>query len=288
MTRLNTHTHWADAAQALQARGDAYVIVTVLGTKGSTPRATTTKMVISKDDRFGTIGGGHLEHRASHIAAEMIGSDDQRIEYFPLGPSLGQCCGGSASLLFESFAGAKLNIALFGAGHVGRTLAPLLKQMPCRLHWFDSREDFEDAHDEYTPIHCSEDPTDAVKALPAGTWFIIMTHNHQQDYAILRAALQRGDAGYIGMIGSTTKWRRFCMRLEHEDITADAYAGVHCPIGLQQVPGKEPVEVAVSVAAQIIQRYHQHNLHSQVKGVDRRSLKALGVTLQHDVLTQDD
>ena len=288
MTALNTDTHWAEAAQALQASGHAYVIVTVLGTKGSTPRATATKMVISQDERFGTIGGGHLEHRASQIAAEMIGTDDQRIEYFPLGPSLGQCCGGSTNVLFESFAGARLNIALFGAGHVGHTLAPLLEQMPCRLHWFDSREDYGKSLGRRTPIHCSDEPADAVAALPPATWVIIMTHNHQQDYAILRAALQRGDAGYVGMIGSTTKWRRFCLRLEHEGMAADTFAQVHCPVGLQQVPGKEPVEVAVSVAAQIIQRYHQQNLHPQVQGVDRRNLKTLGDKPQQTVLAEDD
>ena len=67
MTALNTDTHWAEAAQALQASGHAYVIVTVLGTKGSTPRATATKMVISQDERFGTIGGGH--------GAEVVGAE---------------------------------------------------------------------------------------------------------------------------------------------------------------------------------------------------------------------
>ena len=99
MNELNTNAEWALAATQLQQAGEDYVLVTVLGSRGSTPRDTGTKMVVCAAQSYGTIGGGHLELRAVEIALQMIQleEDHQRVEYFPLGPSLGQCCGGSTS-----------------------------------------------------------------------------------------------------------------------------------------------------------------------------------------------
>ncbi|MNP06306.1 hypothetical protein D3C76_982820 [compost metagenome] len=83
-----------------------------------------------------------------------------------------------------------------------------------------------------------------------------MTHNHPLDYALAEAVLKRGDAGYLGMIGSQTKARRFRMRLEQRGYPAEAIASLHCPIGLAEVPGKRPLEVAISIAGQVIAHYH--------------------------------
>ena len=76
--------------------------------------------------------------------------------------------------------------------------------------------------------------------MPPASAYIIMTHNHQVDYEILRAVLDRQDADFIGLIGSQTKWRRFQMRLEHQGYAAETYKDVHCPIGLSEVRGKRP------------------------------------------------
>ncbi|MFT4518977.1 MAG: xanthine dehydrogenase accessory factor [Halioglobus sp.] len=259
MQPLNTHRHWAEAADLLQRRGEDYVLVTVLSVRGSTPRDAGSKMLFSHDASFGSIGGGHLEYKAAQIAAKMINQngDTQHLEYFPLGPKLGQCCGGSAHVLFESFKGHGMNIMLFGAGHVGQALAPILEQLPCQLKWVDSREAF--ASITPTESICAltnEYPAEEVADMPPGSWYLIMTHNHQQDYDILRAVIDRKDAAYIGLIGSDTKWRRFQMRLQHQGYKTADYETVHCPIGLESVPGKLPMEVAVSVAAQVITVHH--------------------------------
>lgn len=86
-------------------RRDApWVLVTVATVRGSAPRAPGTRMAVFADEALGTIGGGHLEYRALGIAREMLGerrSDACRVERFPLGPTLGQCCGGTVQLLFE-------------------------------------------------------------------------------------------------------------------------------------------------------------------------------------------
>jgi len=83
------------------------VLVTVAQVAGSGPREPGAKMLITQDSCFDTIGGGHLELRAIEIAREMLSMPsgqlkaERRLERFPLGPSLGQCCGGVVHLAFE-------------------------------------------------------------------------------------------------------------------------------------------------------------------------------------------
>lgn len=103
---------WLAELLRLSAAGESAVLVTVATAQGSTPRAAGTKMIVTRDTFFGTIGGGHLEYRCLEIAREMLdanlGGRVRRFERFPLGPALGQCCGGSAEVLLEAIAEADL------------------------------------------------------------------------------------------------------------------------------------------------------------------------------------
>ena len=268
---------WVEAAGLLSEQGQPYVLITVLEARGSTPRDSGTKMVASDQGFYGSIGGGHLEFKALGIAAEMLAAahDHQRVEHFSLGASLGQCCGGHHTLLFECFSGNRFNVALFGAGYVGSALTGILQQLPCRLRWVDSREGQHggDLPSNVEPI-TSDDPAAEVGSMPAASYYLIMTHSHQQDFEILEAVLKRGDACYVGLIGSETKWRRFQLRLKHKGHTQDYYSHVRCPIGLEQVPGKLPVEVAVSIAGELIAEHHANDLRRPAgQGVALRDLK---------------
>jgi xanthine dehydrogenase accessory factor len=101
-------THWLDFLSQRVSRGERAVIVSVASTRGSAPREAGTRMVVTRDGVHGTIGGGHLEHQAIGIARDLLGGSDEppeRLRRFPLGASLGQCCGGLVNLLFEPVAG---------------------------------------------------------------------------------------------------------------------------------------------------------------------------------------
>ena len=253
-------TNWSSASYKLNKQGQAYVLVTLVGVSGSTPRNSGTKMVISHDDIFDTIGGGHLEHKAIKYAKKMLnsGKSCQHIEHFQLGSNLGQCCGGNTSVLFECFAATGVNIMLFGAGHVGKALVPILAQLPCKVTWVDSREaQFPSNLSSYDNVVkvVSESPELEVASMPANSYFIVMTHNHQMDFEISQAILKRADFHYLGLIASNTKWRRFQQRYKHRDIDQKQVARMNCPIGLADVGGKLPMEVAVSVSAEIINIY---------------------------------
>lgn len=254
--------HWSEYVRQMETSGVAYVVTTVLGARGSTPRDSGTKMVLSADSCYGTIGGGRLEYEVQMRARELLANnqDAQLLENFPLGEKLGQCCGGSTSVLLECFTPACLPTYLFGAGHVGRALAPLLAVLPLALTWVDSRSDeFPNELPTGVSQRVTETPQDVVGVAAPGSAFIIMTHQHPLDYALTEAALRRGDASYIGLIGSQSKWKRFQMRLEHRGVAATDHAQVRCPIGLASVPGKHPAEIAVSVAAELIAHYHSYH-----------------------------
>ena len=95
---------WVDELQQLRRDGTPAVLVTVASIKGSAPREPGAKMIVTAGDIHGTIGGGHLEHKAIAIARDQLAAGAAcggNLRRFPLGASLGQCCGGLVNLLFE-------------------------------------------------------------------------------------------------------------------------------------------------------------------------------------------
>ena len=250
---------WITALAELQSRGEASILVTIVEERGSTPRNAGSKMVVSADALHDTIGGGHLEYKAMQIAREMLadGRQQPRLERFSLGASLGQCCGGATVLLFEPMGQALAQIAVFGAGHVGRALVPLLASLPCRVRWIDSREqEFPPSIPEGVTQILNDDPVEEVERLPQGCYCIVMTHNHQLDLELAAAILARNDFAYFGLIGSKTKRARFEHRLRDRGFTPQVMQRMRCPMGLSEVKGKLPIEIAVSIAAEVIATYN--------------------------------
>ena len=93
---------WIDELSDLTAAGEAVVVVTVAGIRGSAPREVGAKMLVTATETLGTIGGGQLEYQCTRIACEMLGTDEApTLRKFPLGTSMGQCCGGVVDVLFE-------------------------------------------------------------------------------------------------------------------------------------------------------------------------------------------
>jgi xanthine dehydrogenase accessory factor len=244
---------WLEALGAAERDNLPAVLVTVLAAKGSTPREAGAKMVVSADGLAGTIGGGNLEFQCEAAARSLLaaGADGPSTQDFPLGPALGQCCGGHVTVLFEVLRPPKLQIGLFGAGHVGKALVKLLADLPSRVSWVDSRPEALPANlpPNVTPVRTAQ-PVQTVAALPPGSLVLVMTHDHQLDFEIVSAALRRPDLLAVGLIGSDTKRARFLSRLARLGIATDRLI---CPIGLPGIEGKEPAVVAVSVAAQILQ-----------------------------------
>ncbi|CAN7575563.1 xanthine dehydrogenase accessory protein XdhC [Pseudomonas sp. TUM22785] len=250
---------WISALAELQQRSEACVLVTIIEERGSTPRNSGSKMVVSDDRIYETIGGGHLEFKAMEIAREMLRTrtQDTRLERFSLGASLGQCCGGATVLLFEPMGQPQAHIALFGAGHVGRALVPLLASLPCKVRWIDSRENEFPA---FIPAGVekvvNDEVVDEVERMPVGSYFIVMTHNHQLDLELTAEILKRNDFAYYGLIGSKTKRVKFEHRLRDRGFATETVQRMRCPMGIAEVKGKLPAEIAISIAGEIIATYN--------------------------------
>ena len=99
---------WLKHLRTAIALNNGFVLITIIATKGSTPCSLGDKIVYTDNEViFGSIGGGNLEYKALYTAKEMLNLNDnsnQLIKY-PLGATLGQCCGGYVKVLFESFVG---------------------------------------------------------------------------------------------------------------------------------------------------------------------------------------
>jgi xanthine dehydrogenase accessory factor len=249
------------------------VLVSVASTQGSVPREAGAWMAVFADAVLGTIGGGNLEFQAIDEARARLagaGPAGETVTRFPLGPSLGQCCGGVVHVRFETFAPGDTAVlrtrlaehlqpvALFGGGHVGAALARILATLPFSVTWIDSRDGIFPAQLS-TFVRCEHsDPVHAaVRDLAPGSRVLIMSFSHAEDLDVVAACLKRlrtsDDLPYVGLIGSKTKWATFRHRLEERGFTADELARITCPIGVPGIRGKEPEVIAVAVAAQLLQ-----------------------------------
>jgi xanthine dehydrogenase accessory factor len=263
-----TARHWL-------ASGRPALLVQVIAARGSVPRGVGTRMLVAADAVSGTIGGGHLELKAIALARDRLAGlvrlangspwPAEVDQHYPLGPALGQCCGGAVTLRTTPLAAAALadwpdsaplfTLQLYGAGHVGRAIARLLDDLPCRVQWIDEREgEFplaaSAAHIERL---CVEPVQAEVDTAPAGAFYLVLTHRHDLDLVITETILRRADFGYLGLIGSATKRARFLHRFEQRGIAPDLLTRLTCPIGLAGITGKQPELIALAVVAQLLQ-----------------------------------
>lgn len=260
----------ADTAQAWLAAARPAIDVAISAHRGSVPRETGSHLLVSADQVAGSIGGGHLEWQAIAAARALLaGGDSAKSETeldFPLGPALGQCCGGHVSLRLRRLTEAGLaawpaspprfHLQLHGAGHVGRAIVRLLATLPCSVQWIDERDDAFPAPDAGpTAAHIDrltiDHPEAEVAGAPPHSGYLVLTHRHDLDLRIVEAVLRRDDVRFCGLIGSRSKRARFEHRLLERGLSADRLARLVCPIGLPGIVGKEPEVIALAVVAQL-------------------------------------
>jgi len=322
---------WIDELSDLAAAGESAILVTVAGIRGSAPREIGAKMIVTSSETIGTIGGGQLEYQSARIAVDMLDARDSTLRSFPLGSSMGQCCGGVVEILFEPVAdgmpawlrdlgalhgqrepaviatrisrtnpakmivtadrifgieGGKadaalaararriladdpvttrdvqefyepvvapdLNIAVFGAGHVGTAVVNTLSDLDCNIRWIDSRSKmFRQVPANVRSVD-APDPALEVAAMPVDSFYLVMTHSHTMDFDICDRILRRRDARYCGLIGSLSKRRRFEKNYRQQGMLQAVIDQLICPIGVDGISGKKPAEIAVAVAAEVL------------------------------------
>ena len=262
-------TPLAPILRELLLRGESAVMVAISDARGSTPRDKDAAMLVTRDAAHGTIGGGQLEFHAIDVAREMIADGKSaRVLDLPLGPHLGQCCGGRVELSLRRAdadtlaalvarerreAAARPEVLLFGAGHVGLALARALALLPLATRLIDDRDAPPPPLPEAVAFERIDDPEPLIAAASPGAAFVVLTHSHALDYRLAAAALERRDAGYVGMIGSATKRARFEPWFLARGGEPAALERFICPIGGKAIRDKRPEVIAALAAAEIVE-----------------------------------
>jgi xanthine dehydrogenase accessory factor len=249
------------------------ILVEITAVKGSAPREAGTFMLVSKRGIWETIGGGQFEYMAiDHARAMLEGKTEIAVMDIPLGPEIGQCCGGRTELTFtevtEDIAETlKQRLArehqsqpavfIFGAGHVGKALAQALSLLPLSVTVVETRaEELQDLP-QTVSSHLAAMPEALVKTIPPGGSVVIVTHDHALDFLIAREALARQDLAYVGMIGSQTKRATFAHWLSREGAPPSMIERLILPIGGSIVKDKRPQVIASLVASEVLHAIHR-------------------------------
>jgi xanthine dehydrogenase accessory factor len=146
------------------------------------------------------------------------------------------------------------SVFIFGAGHVGRELAPLSKLVGFRTVVVDDRREFANRYrfPSADVVHVIDSFGNAMDGLNIDeeSFIVIVTRGHAHDRAVLGQALAT-KAGYIGMIGSRKKRDAVYEALCEEGFKREVFDRVHCPIGLD-IEAETPEEIGISIVAELI------------------------------------
>ena len=144
---------------------------------------------------------------------------------------------------------------VFGAGHVGRALAPMLAALGFAVVVCDD----DDTGALASPVAGASQHIDSFAVadvervlgpLGPGDYAFIVTRDHAVDERLLCELLAR-PLTYLGMIGSRGKVGRFQKRLAARGIGPERWRDVHAPIGLD-LGAETPAEIAVAIAAELV------------------------------------
>ena len=231
-------------------------LCTVVKTSGSTPRHSTSKMLVFLDGHIiGTVGGGELENRVIKEALASLNDGKPRnLAYKMADPARGDpgVCGGQVEVFVEPILPSPM-LVIVGGGHVGKAVAHLGKWLGFRVAVSDDRPEFctpeanPDAQ-EFYPVPLAELPLHL--NITHQTSIVLTTRGSNVDVAGLPALLET-QAGYIGVIGSRKRWNTTTKELNQQGISEEILKRVHSPIGLG-IGAETPEEIAVSILAEIL------------------------------------
>ncbi len=248
--------NWVEKCYELQRAGKRFVVLTIAQVIGSVPREVGAKMIVLDDGTFfGTVGGGGLEKNALAAAKKYLNEGGQHVTRMALTPEEGHACGGTVEVLFEVI-NVSPRVFVFGVGHVGQALCRVLEGTPFDVHAIDPRDEWIQA--SALPASTRKHAVDWQEFVESTNWnagpvlVVILTWTHELDFLILERVL-RMPCEHIGVIGSKRKWASFKERLLQKGYSDQELSKVRCPVGLP-IGGKSPQEVAISIAAELLQK----------------------------------
>lgn len=222
------------------------VLCTIVRTNGSTPQKAGAKMLVFEDGTIeGTIGGGMIEHKVIALAKQLI-QNHATTDFIRI-PSESNS---DFVEVFLELIKPLANLYIFGAGHVGKSLAFFAKHFDFAITLIDPRTN---TTDEKNIRYIQKDYMEAISMLDFNTHtFIVITtpsHDIDRDLLVKTATLPHA---YIGLIGSKKKienLRTYC--LENNLLTHEQLSTINMPIGID-IASISPNEIAISILAKLI------------------------------------
>ena len=241
----------------LRRSGRRAALATIVVRKGSTPRKDAAKMLIYEDGhQVGSIGGGCTEAEVCREALMVMRLERPKLLSFDLTEDdpeeSGLLCGGVMEVYLEPIL-PDPTLFIFGAGHVGQRVAPVVKGIGFKVAVVDdrikyaSRDRFPDADEIYVDTW-----EEVFKKLTVNdsSYVLIATRGHNYDLACLRFAVL-SPAKYIGLLGSRRKTRLLYETLEREGVDPRNFERVFAPVGIE-IGSETPEEIAISIAAELV------------------------------------
>lgn len=252
-------TVFGDLTELLD-QGEPAAMLTVVEKEGSAPRDVGTRMLVTTDEEYGTIGGGTVEGLAIEAGRAVLAGDEEpgvRTYELEKGGNTGMVCGGQVDVFVDRIGGSsRLHIA--GGGHIGVELAALGDELGYVVTVVDDREEYADPErfpDGVRVLH--GDYGDALADLPMGpeTAVVSATRSNTFDQDAIAAALD-GGAGYIGAVASDTKAEHITDSLVDKGYSRRDLAGMRAPVGLE-LGGGSPSAIALAILAEISADRHE-------------------------------
>uniref|UniRef100_A0A832I242 Xanthine dehydrogenase accessory protein XdhC n=1 Tax=Eiseniibacteriota bacterium TaxID=2212470 RepID=A0A832I242_UNCEI len=241
-----------DTLPRWRAERRRFVLATVTGARGFTPRKPGAHMLVAEDGATcGTIGGGAIEHAVLAEAAALFARGGTALVERHLTQELGMCCGGAMSVFLEVVEPAP-QLVVFGAGYIAKPLAAIAAGCGFEVTVVDERPAW--ANEERFPtaaVRLEEAESFARALAPRGeVYAVVVTHDHALDQKVVQHLLRK-PLRFVGMIGSVPKQRKFALRLRARGFADAEIARLRTPLGLA-IGAATPEEIAVSVAAELV------------------------------------
>lgn len=264
-------------ARDLLEQGQDFVIAKVVDTAGSTPRKKGAWLLMKQDGTTaGTVGGGRLEAETEKLCREAFRTGEKsRIHHFKLNTeerdALDMGCGGDADVQIQYIDAShpeefveefnlRTTAFIFGGGHVGLALEPVLRYIDFSTVVLDDRAEYanEERFPKASQVKVLSDFKHSFADIETdeNSYIIIVTRGHMGDYDVLKDALKQRSA-YVGMIGSRKKNAMLFDMLRKDGYSEADIERVHAPVGLS-IQAETPEEIAISIAAEMIQVRANH------------------------------
>ena len=244
-----------EQADSLRAGRD-YAVVTIV--KADQLARTSGKMIVYEDGSIsGTVGGGIWEKAAIHDALEALKNGENVVKTYNFTSEFANAgfqCSGEMTAFIEVCRDESLQLVVVGGGHVGNAVIHAAKIVGFTITLVDTRDEKEigdsiRAADRFIKVDSFDDVANV--QLPRDPFYVVSTYGHMVDGAALGGVLTRGDAKYIGMLGSRKKIAAIYGKLKEAGFDTARLDEVHSPIGLD-LGGETPAELAIAIVGEIM------------------------------------